>query len=244
MANLPVAGPASLSAEPLYLPILPASRESELSLVNPTETVLKGRVTWFTDMGARRREQTYVVEARSSLQLAVTEEGGWIEIVPMSNAFAPEAVLTSVLRDGDRADLVSVSGQTAGAKSSIQVSDTDAGLSVHIINPFAKPTRVTFDSSRTISIAPLSALMISNGGLHKISSDSPIAVTMLRTQTANGKTHISSSYPRSVDGASVFPHFAIGDSFSTQFILSGTKDRHAVLRFLANDGNPLLVQLR
>jgi hypothetical protein len=243
MANLPVADPESLSSASLYLPILPASQESVLSLVNPTETELKGSVTWFNNSGTRSREEAFVVQARSSLQLSVPDTEGWIQITPTANAFAPEAILTSVLRYGDRADLVTVSGQATRAKWSVQIANSaDARLSIEIINPLPTPARVTLNSKRTISIAPLSTLMISDAGPREIVSESPIALTMLRTQTSGSKTYISASYPHVVNGASVFPHFAVGQSFSTQFILNGLKDRHGVLRFIGSDGEPLPVK--
>src|SRR5262249_44003062 len=96
MTNFPVVDKDSLLSGPLLVPVLPAAEQAELSLVNPTDTVLRGRVTWFS--AEKPKDAPYTVNARSALRISPDIGAQWIQITPETNHVAPETVLTSIIR--------------------------------------------------------------------------------------------------------------------------------------------------
>jgi hypothetical protein len=222
MAPLSVAAASSLKKEPLYLPFLSAGHPAgELILVNPTQGRLSGSYVRYTAAGERVARSPYSISPNTSLRVAIRDlQDGWFQVIPNAAGVAPDARLILSPNESQAATLLSIGATTATTAATLHVSASPAApVRVIAVNPQASPADVTLLSEMSIPSFRAVTTSIASAGTVEVRSKTPIALGVLQSRSVLGKEYVTSSYPVQISSASIFPHFAAGGLFRTEFRL-------------------------
>jgi hypothetical protein len=249
MAPIPVGTSISLTKSRLYLPYWSSTpRFAQLILVNPTDDVLTGYHASHTTTGAAISKQSYSIPPHSASRVVVKNaERGWMEVVPDHNQVAPGATLILSPTENETSSLVTIEGMPAIETGTIHtVASQSAPIRAMLVNPHETSVRLTLP--REMTLPPFRAVVdeIMSSGTFQVRSDSPIALALFRTRFVSGTADVTSSYPTLLSHASLFPHFATGGLFTTEFHLFGPEKRvvQNVLDFFDDGGHPTEVALK
>jgi len=256
MAPLPVAAPDSVHGGPAHVPYIVRGNgwSVELILVNPTAKPLTGHHRWYSGAGLLTGDIPYSIPPETSLIYKDTSPQtsgvGWIDVVPQEGQSAPKATAVLFRQQNLESSLVTISGTDAVLNTSFYAAVPGLlNTEIAIANPSAKAALVKAGSdfsvpARGVLVIPAPALPV----VH-VTSNSPVALVVLRNLTNPGDPRLVSSYPANLQSGRFFPQFAVGGAggaFTTEFIFLNNEKTagRGVLRFFDTGGSPLELAFR
>ena len=152
----------------------------------------------------------YTLESKRSVRLRTTAEAQWAVIIADTGGKAPEALATVSGRG-------MVSGAIAGQDWDLVAGEGDA---VVLVNPLNQSTNVQLEGAGPVTVPPHSQILanvkLSQSRILRVRSDGAIVTATLRPRSvAAAAAAAGDSNERQV----VFPHFAAGAGYSTEFAL-------------------------
>jgi len=265
MANVRVASAAAARTQSVHIPYVArgAGWSTELMLVNPTPVVLSGHHRWYRAAGDLTDSAPYSIPPHATVicQAASAPSGfeaGRIEIVANRNMPAPYETAVLAATSGAQARMVTVSDTKSAMDSTLYVEwSHSADTDIEIANPsrHAVTARVGLVSAAKDFVVPpggvLTVPLVSLPHFDKpdqamvhVTAASPLAVAALRSLTDGfGHRRLITTYSADLPGGSIFPHFAIGGLFDTEFVLFGPNPTPAsgLLKFIRPTGQPMEV---
>ncbi len=239
---------------------------TQVVLVNPGENTLSGLVQFLSTAGQDIRTQPFVVAPRSSTRvqtdgIAASTQTGSVRISVAVGSTAPSAISIFTFRSGGvavtEAGAIALPGNTSFQLYAELSGTIHTGFA--IANPSTSAIAVTLSTAGRIAtvdvpangqtslflneVPAFASIPLPFQGAISASAPAPFAVTSIRGRTnERGEFLITTTAP--VDESTpvtsselLFPHFADGGGYSTQFILFG-RSTSGSLYFFSQSGQP------
>ncbi len=251
---------------------------TQLVLVNRADNTAAGAAQFISPVGQVLRASPYVLPPRSAIRMRAaglgTVQSGYVRIAPADGAETPSAFVVFDYSAGG----VTIAETIAPAVRSGAVFGTyierggNVQTAIAIANPSPSPVtanleifrldgtpsgaaaalNIAANSQRSFFLAEIPQL----AGLAppfqcvlRVSSSSPVSVTILRTRVNERGDFLATALPPADESFVVsssellFPHFADGAGYSTQFVLFGRPSSGTVY-FFDQTGRPVNVLFR
>jgi hypothetical protein len=261
--TIPVISPGGAPADPVTIPHFAdgGGWATQVVLVNPADTAINGNVQFADRSGRVTRTEPFNVAPRSSARVVTAGTGtgiqtGSVRITPGVNAISIFAFKTN----GITVTLAGVPALAAGkAFRSYVESSSSVRSGLAIANPSAVAVTVSLElSGATASVTvpangqtsfflnelpPFASLTGPLRGVVRVTAPTPVALTSLRGHTnERGEFLIASTPPADESAATtsselLFPQFAEGAGYDTQFVLFGPPTSGTAY-FFSRNGDP------
>ena len=234
LSEIPIAQPGNTDERPIHIPyvVKTAGVAPLLVLTNPQNRAVTGRFRSMDSNGRVLEEREYRIPPDSDARYAMAAAAaGRIEVVPDNGSTTPGAF--GVVRG-----TVVVRGLPVGSAFRVFVekdAETLIDSVLALVNPGDQPATVRVEigaagESRSIFVPARGqivevAVRTPFKGLARLTSDQPIVATIVRTRGLDGQSIVLSAVPAVSEqppvraDTRIFPHFALGGGYRSEFVL-------------------------